>query len=191
MNVGCSKFQVNKLLGVLGWILRVVRTSVVHNFFLFPSLLQLILDLPMISKVTRLPLVISSFFDYFAYFSPNKPILPGMALFQPIPRTEQLDFMLCTDQKPQSTCASFFFISMDVMTLTASQGVKSLAVLTVQGWLLPLSSRFPPAVPAFPKSLMSQCRLAVRRFMKLENHPEAMDRLDIPLVLLNYLKHQV
>ncbi|KAM3827759.1 ankyrin repeat and SOCS box protein 12 isoform 1-T2 [Vipera latastei] len=44
---------------------------------------------------------------------------------------------------------------------------------------------------AFPKSLMSQCRLAVRRFMKLENHPEAVDRLDIPLVLLNYLKHQV
>uniref|UniRef100_A0A670YZM1 Ankyrin repeat and SOCS box containing 12 n=1 Tax=Pseudonaja textilis TaxID=8673 RepID=A0A670YZM1_PSETE len=44
---------------------------------------------------------------------------------------------------------------------------------------------------ALPKSLMSQCRLAVRRFMKLENHPEAVDQLDIPLVLLNYLKHQV
>ncbi|KAM6427072.1 ankyrin repeat and SOCS box protein 12 isoform 2-T2 [Liasis olivaceus] len=44
---------------------------------------------------------------------------------------------------------------------------------------------------AFPKSLMSQCRLAIRRFMKLENQPNAVDQLDIPLVLLNYLKHQL
>ncbi|XP_070615785.1 phosphatidylinositol-3,5-bisphosphate 3-phosphatase MTMR8-like isoform X3 [Erythrolamprus reginae] len=44
---------------------------------------------------------------------------------------------------------------------------------------------------ALPKSLMSQCRLAIRRFMKLGNHPEAVDQLDLPLVLLNYLKHQV
>ncbi|XP_032083042.1 ankyrin repeat and SOCS box protein 12 isoform X2 [Thamnophis elegans] len=44
---------------------------------------------------------------------------------------------------------------------------------------------------ALPKSLMSQCRLVIRRFMKLENHPEAVDQLDIPLVLLSYLKHHV
>ncbi|XP_054852512.1 ankyrin repeat and SOCS box protein 12 [Eublepharis macularius] len=41
-----------------------------------------------------------------------------------------------------------------------------------------------------PKSLMSQCRLAVRKVLKLVNTPHAVDQLDIPPVLLNYLKHQ-
>ncbi|KAJ7310565.1 hypothetical protein JRQ81_007511 [Phrynocephalus forsythii] len=43
---------------------------------------------------------------------------------------------------------------------------------------------------AIPKSLMSQCRLAIRKFLKLVNRPHAVDHLDIPPVLLNYLKHQ-
>ncbi|XP_062997912.1 ankyrin repeat and SOCS box protein 12 [Elgaria multicarinata webbii] len=41
-----------------------------------------------------------------------------------------------------------------------------------------------------PKTLMSQCRLAIRKFLKLVNRPYAMDQLEIPPVLLNYLKHQ-
>ncbi|CAI5793875.1 ankyrin repeat and SOCS box protein 12 [Podarcis muralis] len=43
---------------------------------------------------------------------------------------------------------------------------------------------------AVPKSLMSQCRLAIRKFLKLANRPFAVDQLDIPLSLLNYLKHR-
>uniref|UniRef100_A0A6J0SUA5 Ankyrin repeat and SOCS box protein 12 n=1 Tax=Pogona vitticeps TaxID=103695 RepID=A0A6J0SUA5_9SAUR len=43
---------------------------------------------------------------------------------------------------------------------------------------------------AVPKPLMSQCRLAIRKFLKRANRPHAVDQLEIPLVLLNYLKHQ-
>ncbi|XP_048338854.1 ankyrin repeat and SOCS box protein 12 [Sphaerodactylus townsendi] len=43
---------------------------------------------------------------------------------------------------------------------------------------------------AHPKPLMSQCRLAIRKFLKLAHRPHVIDQLDIPPVLLNYLKHQ-
>ncbi|KAH0630912.1 hypothetical protein JD844_004263 [Phrynosoma platyrhinos] len=42
-----------------------------------------------------------------------------------------------------------------------------------------------------PKSLMSQCRLAIRKFLKPANHPSAVDQLEIPSPLLSYLKHQL
>uniref|UniRef100_A0A8C8VHE3 Ankyrin repeat and SOCS box protein 12 n=1 Tax=Pelusios castaneus TaxID=367368 RepID=A0A8C8VHE3_9SAUR len=43
---------------------------------------------------------------------------------------------------------------------------------------------------AHPKSLMSQSRLAVRKLLKLANSAYAIGHLEIPPVLVNYLKHQ-
>ncbi|XP_026185739.1 ankyrin repeat and SOCS box protein 12a [Mastacembelus armatus] len=40
-----------------------------------------------------------------------------------------------------------------------------------------------------PKTLMSQARLAIRRYIPLTNKQPAIDSLDIPLLLRNYLKH--
>lgn len=40
-----------------------------------------------------------------------------------------------------------------------------------------------------PKTLMSQTRLAIRRYLTLANNDAAIDSLDIPLILRNYLKH--
>ncbi|NWY60062.1 ASB12 protein, partial [Chionis minor] len=43
---------------------------------------------------------------------------------------------------------------------------------------------------AHPKSLMSQSRLVLRRLLKQAGHPHALGELEIPTVLLNYLRHQ-
>lgn len=43
---------------------------------------------------------------------------------------------------------------------------------------------------AHPKSLMSQARLAVRKLLKRARRARAIDQLEIPPVLVNYLKHQ-
>uniref|UniRef100_A0A667X467 Ankyrin repeat and SOCS box protein 12 n=2 Tax=Myripristis murdjan TaxID=586833 RepID=A0A667X467_9TELE len=40
-----------------------------------------------------------------------------------------------------------------------------------------------------PKTLMSQTRLAIRRYLSFTNKEPAIDSLDIPLILKNYLKH--
>ncbi|XP_051506550.1 ankyrin repeat and SOCS box protein 12b [Myxocyprinus asiaticus] len=40
-----------------------------------------------------------------------------------------------------------------------------------------------------PKTLMSQTRLSVRKFLPLENKISSIDSLDIPQILKNYLKH--
>ncbi|XP_070692579.1 ankyrin repeat and SOCS box protein 12-like [Pempheris klunzingeri] len=40
-----------------------------------------------------------------------------------------------------------------------------------------------------PKTLMSQARLAIRRYIPFTSKEPAIDRLDIPLILRNYLKH--
>ncbi|KAF7227721.1 ankyrin repeat and SOCS box protein 12 [Nothobranchius furzeri] len=40
-----------------------------------------------------------------------------------------------------------------------------------------------------PKTLMSQARLMIRRCLTFANKDAAVDRLDIPLILRNYLKH--
>nr|XP_019955847.1 PREDICTED: ankyrin repeat and SOCS box protein 12-like [Paralichthys olivaceus] len=42
---------------------------------------------------------------------------------------------------------------------------------------------------ACPKTLMSQTRLTIRRHMSLSDKEPAIDSLDIPLILRNYLKH--
>ncbi|XP_057705371.1 ankyrin repeat and SOCS box protein 12-like [Corythoichthys intestinalis] len=42
-----------------------------------------------------------------------------------------------------------------------------------------------------PKPLMSQTRLAIRRYLHFANKDPAIDSLDIPLVLKNYLKHNI
>ncbi|XP_006028451.2 ankyrin repeat and SOCS box protein 12 [Alligator sinensis] len=43
---------------------------------------------------------------------------------------------------------------------------------------------------AHPKSLMSQSRLAVRKLLKRARRARAIDQLEIPPVLVNYLKHR-
>ncbi|NXT46188.1 ASB12 protein, partial [Pluvianellus socialis] len=43
---------------------------------------------------------------------------------------------------------------------------------------------------AHPKSLMSQSRLVMRRLLKQAGRPHALGELEIPTVLLNYLRHQ-
>ncbi|XP_066570792.1 ankyrin repeat and SOCS box protein 12-like [Amia ocellicauda] len=40
-----------------------------------------------------------------------------------------------------------------------------------------------------PKTLMSQSRLAIRSFLQTANNTHSIDRLDIPPILRNYLKH--
>lgn len=40
-----------------------------------------------------------------------------------------------------------------------------------------------------PKTLMSQTRLAIRRYLPMVNKMDAIDSLDIPQILRNYLKH--
>lgn len=40
-----------------------------------------------------------------------------------------------------------------------------------------------------PKTLMSQTRLAIRGFLPFADKESAINRLDIPLILRNYLKH--
>ncbi|KAK6473771.1 ankyrin repeat and SOCS box protein 12-like [Huso huso] len=42
---------------------------------------------------------------------------------------------------------------------------------------------------ACPKTLMSQCRLAIRRYMRMANKMHYIDQLDIPPILRNYLNH--
>ncbi|XP_077589715.1 ankyrin repeat and SOCS box protein 12-like [Stigmatopora nigra] len=42
-----------------------------------------------------------------------------------------------------------------------------------------------------PKSLMSQTRLAIRRYLHFSNKESAIDSLHIPLILKNYLKHNI
>ncbi|XP_072532715.1 ankyrin repeat and SOCS box protein 12a isoform X1 [Salminus brasiliensis] len=41
-----------------------------------------------------------------------------------------------------------------------------------------------------PRSLVSQCRLVIRRHLKQVNRIQAIDSLDVPPRLLNYLKHK-
>lgn len=41
-----------------------------------------------------------------------------------------------------------------------------------------------------PKPLMSQARLAIRGYLAFANKEPAIDSLDIPLILRNYLKHE-
>ncbi|XP_030648502.1 ankyrin repeat and SOCS box protein 12a isoform X2 [Chanos chanos] len=41
-----------------------------------------------------------------------------------------------------------------------------------------------------PKSLLSQCRLAIRRHLKQVNRIQHIDHLDIPSRLINYLRHR-
>ncbi|NXI41157.1 ASB12 protein, partial [Galbula dea] len=43
---------------------------------------------------------------------------------------------------------------------------------------------------AHPKSLLSQCRLVLRRLLKQAGCPPALGELKIPVVLANYLQHQ-
>lgn len=45
------------------------------------------------------------------------------------------------------------------------------------------------SAPVCPKTLMSQTRLAIRRYISFANKEPAIDSLDIPLILRNYLKH--
>lgn len=40
-----------------------------------------------------------------------------------------------------------------------------------------------------PKSLTSQCRLAIRRHLRTVNTIDSIDSLDLPPCLINYLKH--
>ena len=42
---------------------------------------------------------------------------------------------------------------------------------------------------ACPKTLMSQTRLTIRRHLSVSDKEPAIDSLDIPLILRNYLKH--
>ncbi|XP_041112053.1 ankyrin repeat and SOCS box protein 12-like [Polyodon spathula] len=42
---------------------------------------------------------------------------------------------------------------------------------------------------ACPKTLMSQCRLAIRSYLRMANKIHSTDRLDIPPILRNYLNH--
>ncbi|XP_015206769.1 ankyrin repeat and SOCS box protein 12a [Lepisosteus oculatus] len=42
-----------------------------------------------------------------------------------------------------------------------------------------------------PRTLMSQCRLAIRRHLKIINRTHCMDHLDIPTSLKKYLKHGI
>ncbi|XP_077466066.1 ankyrin repeat and SOCS box protein 12-like [Stigmatopora argus] len=42
-----------------------------------------------------------------------------------------------------------------------------------------------------PKPLMSQTRLAIRRYLHFSNKESAIDSLHIPLILKNYLKHNI
>lgn len=45
------------------------------------------------------------------------------------------------------------------------------------------------SAPVYPKTLMSQTRLAIRRYLPLAHMELAIDSLDLPLILKNYLKH--
>lgn len=44
---------------------------------------------------------------------------------------------------------------------------------------------------ATPRSLLSQARLVIRRALCQASQPQAIDKLDIPPVLISYLKHQL
>ncbi|MGH0176008.1 UNVERIFIED_CONTAM: hypothetical protein FKN15_071711 [Acipenser sinensis] len=44
---------------------------------------------------------------------------------------------------------------------------------------------------ACPKTLMSRCRLAIRRYMRKANKMHYIDQLDIPPILRNYLNHMI
>ncbi|KAM7045841.1 ankyrin repeat and SOCS box protein 12 [Molossus nigricans] len=44
---------------------------------------------------------------------------------------------------------------------------------------------------ATPRTLLSQARLVIRRALRQANKPQAIDQLDIPPVLISYLKHQL
>lgn len=53
-----------------------------------------------------------------------------------------------------------------------------------QGLTFDLSS------PGTPKSLTSQCRLAVRRHLRKINKIHCIDQLEMPTSLLNFLQHK-
>lgn len=40
-----------------------------------------------------------------------------------------------------------------------------------------------------PKTLMSQTRLAIRRYLPFARKETAIENLDLPLILRNYLRH--
>lgn len=42
-----------------------------------------------------------------------------------------------------------------------------------------------------PRSLLSQARLVIRRALRQAGQPQAIAQLDIPPVLISYLKHQL
>lgn len=44
---------------------------------------------------------------------------------------------------------------------------------------------------ATPRSLLSQARLVIRRSLCHTSQPQAIDQLDIPPMLISYLKHQL
>lgn len=44
---------------------------------------------------------------------------------------------------------------------------------------------------ATPRSLLSQARLVIRRALHQASQPQAIDQLDLPPVLISYLKHQL
>lgn len=44
---------------------------------------------------------------------------------------------------------------------------------------------------ATPRTLLSQARIVIRRALCQANKPQAIDQLDIPPVLISYLKHQL
>lgn len=46
------------------------------------------------------------------------------------------------------------------------------------------------SVAVCPKTLMSQTRLVIRRSIPSLNKEAAVESLDIPLILRNYLKHE-
>lgn len=46
------------------------------------------------------------------------------------------------------------------------------------------------SVSVCPKTLMSQTRLVIRRSIPLSAKEAAIETLDVPLILRNYLKHE-
>ncbi|KAF7707192.1 ankyrin repeat and SOCS box protein 12b [Silurus meridionalis] len=66
------------------------------------------------------------------------------------------------------------YISMAVMDKTREKGEAIMLLLRER---------------VFPKSLMSQIRLAIRKYLSTAHKLDSIDMLDIPQILKNYLKH--
>lgn len=49
---------------------------------------------------------------------------------------------------------------------------------------------FSPSSPGNPKALTSQCRLAVRRYLRKINKIHCIDQLEMPTSLINFLQHK-